>query len=315
MFENAALADLVMGRSTVRQSILALLMTDQATRLHLREIQRRVGTSPGTASRELARLVAAGLVEREAEGSQVYFRDSGTPVGAMMRHLLLIQTDRPLSAPTRIPRARRPGPAASAAEAQPADAVLDEAAVAAPVTSPEPWSDAASDGATSDGSLTGADDATEPKPEATSGPDAPAGQLPPSPSGSGSDADPDLYAAPVESHAATATATAPPDPLALVVAARFTAAVRPLYGERLKGVFLYGTRAAGPAPEDSDVELLVVLDRLDGYGDELERTSAVCAQLSLELGLVVSRVFVAGSPVTNPGPGFVAVIRDDEVAW
>jgi DNA-binding transcriptional ArsR family regulator len=295
VFENAALADLVMGRSTVRQSILALLMSDQVTRLHLRAIQRRVGTSPGTASRELARLVAAGLVEREAEGSQVYFRASGTPVAAMMRQLLLSQTDRPQSAPTRIPRTRKPQQAAAPAEAEPPDAVLNPAAAAVPETAPEPWPGATTDGATTDGATTETAAPTEPGPVA-----------------GGSDAHLVLAAAPVEPR--ESAAIAPPDPLALVVAARFTAAVRPLYGERLKGVFLYGPRAAGPAPEDSDVELLVVLDRVDRYGDELERTSAVCAQLSLDLGLVVSRVFVADSPWPNPGPGFVAVIRDDEVA-
>ncbi len=290
MFENAALADLVMGRSTVRQSILALLMSDQVTRLHLREIQRRVGTSPGTASRELARLVAAGLVEREAEGSQVYFRASVTPVAAMMRQLLLIQADRPLSAPTRIPRARKPQQAAAPAEAEPADAILDQAAAAVPETAPKLWPAATTDGATTDTYAP-----TEPGPVAV-----------------GLDADLVLAAAPVEPR--ESAATAPPDPLALVVAARFTAAIRPLYGERLKGVFLYGPRAIGHAPEDSDVELLVVLDRVDGYGVELERTSAVCAQLSLDLGLVVSRAFVADSPWPDPGPGFVAVTRDDEVA-
>ena len=76
MFENSALVDLAVGRSSVRQRLLALLMDESCGRLHLRELQRRAATSPGTASRELAKLVAAGLIEREAEGSQVYFRAS-----------------------------------------------------------------------------------------------------------------------------------------------------------------------------------------------------------------------------------------------
>jgi len=79
MFENRPATDLLIGRSTIRQRILALLVSDPATRLHLREIQRRAGTSPGTASRELAKLVGAGLIEREAEGAQVYFQASATP--------------------------------------------------------------------------------------------------------------------------------------------------------------------------------------------------------------------------------------------
>src|SRR5512142_1723119 len=108
MFENIPLAELAIGRSTVRQRILALLMVEPERRLHLREIQRRVGTSPGTASRELARLVATGLIEREAEGIQVYFRAADSPIAAMMRQLLLIQTDAPvLPMPSSIARPRK----------------------------------------------------------------------------------------------------------------------------------------------------------------------------------------------------------------
>lgn len=66
-------ARLLLGRSRLRAAILALLMDSPGVRLHLREIARRVGTSAGTARRELARLEAAGLVVREAEGRQVYF--------------------------------------------------------------------------------------------------------------------------------------------------------------------------------------------------------------------------------------------------
>lgn len=65
---------LLLGRSRLRTAILALLVDSPDVRLHLREIARRVGTSAGTARRELARLEAAGLVVREAEGRQVYFR-------------------------------------------------------------------------------------------------------------------------------------------------------------------------------------------------------------------------------------------------
>jgi predicted transcriptional regulator with HTH domain len=59
VFENSPLVGLVIGRSGVRRRILALLMDESTSRLHLREIQRRAGTSPGTASRELGKLVAA----------------------------------------------------------------------------------------------------------------------------------------------------------------------------------------------------------------------------------------------------------------
>jgi predicted nucleotidyltransferase len=41
--------------------------------MHLRAIARAVGTSAGTAAPELKRREAAGLIERQREGNQVYF--------------------------------------------------------------------------------------------------------------------------------------------------------------------------------------------------------------------------------------------------
>lgn len=64
----------LLGRSLTRQRILAMLVDDPTRRLHLRAIARSVGTSAGTASRELRRLEEAGLVTRTPEGAQVYFQ-------------------------------------------------------------------------------------------------------------------------------------------------------------------------------------------------------------------------------------------------
>lgn len=66
-------ASALLGRSRIRQRIVALLLDGPAPRLHLRDIQRRVGTTPGTARRELMRLIETGLVKREAVGRNVYF--------------------------------------------------------------------------------------------------------------------------------------------------------------------------------------------------------------------------------------------------
>lgn len=66
-------ASLLLGRSKIRQRILALIMDAPERRLHLRAIARAVGTSAGTAARELGRLEDVGLVRRTREGNQVYF--------------------------------------------------------------------------------------------------------------------------------------------------------------------------------------------------------------------------------------------------
>jgi predicted nucleotidyltransferase len=64
---------LLLGRSKIRQRILALIMDATDRRFHLRAIARTVGTSAGTAARELNRLEDSGLVRRTREGNQVYF--------------------------------------------------------------------------------------------------------------------------------------------------------------------------------------------------------------------------------------------------
>jgi hypothetical protein len=84
-----------------------------------------------------------------------------------------------------------------------------------------------------------------------------------------------------------------PDPVAVEIATRLADSVRKIYGDSVRGVYLYGARAAGMGQANSDVETIVVLDRVEHYGAELERTSHVCSELSHELKLVVSRVFVA----------------------
>lgn len=81
MPENISDPRVLLGRSRIRQRILALLFDRPERRVHLRGIARSVGASAGTTARELDRLVDAGLVERSAEGRQVYFHaDQQSPL-------------------------------------------------------------------------------------------------------------------------------------------------------------------------------------------------------------------------------------------
>lgn len=79
----------VLGRSLIRQRLLAQLIDAPGERYHLRELARRVHTSAGTASRELGRLAADGLVVSEVEGRQRYFRvNTASPLYAPLRDIV-----------------------------------------------------------------------------------------------------------------------------------------------------------------------------------------------------------------------------------
>ncbi|HEX7490798.1 MAG TPA: hypothetical protein VF337_03735, partial [Candidatus Limnocylindrales bacterium] len=140
MFENSPLVDLAIGRSTVRQRLLSLLMDESCGRLHLRELQRRADTSPGTASRELAKLVAAGLIEREAEGSQVYFKASASPFATMLRTVLVAMPAPEFKPrPARLPRIKALPATAEKVKSEAAESAVEPAMPEpAALESPEP---------------------------------------------------------------------------------------------------------------------------------------------------------------------------------
>ncbi len=61
-----------------------------------------------------------------------------------------------------------------------------------------------------------------------------------------------------------------------------------LYGDRLAGVLLYGSRARGDARPDSDYDLAVLLHGYEGASDEYERLLDLQLRLEEELGSHIS---------------------------
>ena len=65
-----------------------------------------------------------------------------------------------------------------------------------------------------------------------------------------------------------------------------------IYGDRLKGVYLYGSYARGDYRPGSDVDVMILLKDYKNYWDEIHRTSEVMSNVSLEYDLLVSRIFM-----------------------
>ncbi|MFC1636995.1 nucleotidyltransferase domain-containing protein [Planctomycetota bacterium] len=82
---------------------------------------------------------------------------------------------------------------------------------------------------------------------------------------------------------------------ALEIAAQVRDELEKLYGERLRGVYLYGSAARDKMDEDSDIDIAIVLDEIHSRFDEHERTGDLGSQVSLEYNTLVSFFFVPQS--------------------
>ncbi|MBL8335486.1 MAG: MarR family transcriptional regulator [Rhodoferax sp.] len=72
-----------------RRRVLGLLLLRPDQALHGREIARRTGLPAGTITRELAKLVEAGLLRREKRGNQqIYSADTNSPIHEELASIL-----------------------------------------------------------------------------------------------------------------------------------------------------------------------------------------------------------------------------------
>ncbi len=72
-----------------------------------------------------------------------------------------------------------------------------------------------------------------------------------------------------------------------------------LYGDRLKGVYLFGSYARGDAREGSDIDVAVVLCGPVDDGEESDRASDLLGDLSLRDDCVITVLFMSEEDFRN----------------
>jgi uncharacterized protein len=77
------------------------------------------------------------------------------------------------------------------------------------------------------------------------------------------------------------------------ILAQLRSRLEEVYGPRLRGLYLYGSYARGDAAPGSDLDVLLVLDRVDSYWAEIDRSGHIASELSLQHDLTISRAFVS----------------------
>lgn len=81
------------------------------------------------------------------------------------------------------------------------------------------------------------------------------------------------------------------------IASEFASQVRKAFGNRLKKILLFGSRARGDAEEDSDYDFLVLLKEVK-RGDK-DRLMDIAAAISLERTVVILPVLIQADKFTE----------------
>ena len=86
-----------------------------------------------------------------------------------------------------------------------------------------------------------------------------------------------------------------------------------LYGARLKGIYVFGSYARNEADEESDLDILIVLDQVDHYAYEILRTGEIISALSLKYGITISRVFTSERQWKEDQTLFFLNVREEAI--
>jgi predicted nucleotidyltransferase len=85
-------------------------------------------------------------------------------------------------------------------------------------------------------------------------------------------------------------------------------------GDRLEGLYLYGSQARGDARPDSDIDVLVVVRGDFDYANLIDRTSETVSEISLEHDVVISRAFLSYQHFQHDQTPFLSNVRREAIA-
>lgn len=103
----------------------------------------------------------------------------------------------------------------------------------------------------------------------------------------------------------------PPNVRAVVL--KLEQGLRKLYGDRYRGLLLYGSYARGDAREGSDVDLLLLLQGPVKPAREILRLQEVKGPLSLEVDLLLSVIPVSFEDFEQAKTSFLRTIRSEAI--
>ncbi len=101
---------------------------------------------------------------------------------------------------------------------------------------------------------------------------------------------------------------------ALEIATKARLGLAQIYGDRLRGVYLYGSGARDQLTPDSDIDIAVILDNIPDRFAEHERASQLGTDLSLEYDTVVLFFFAEEADLKAGRFGIHRAIKEEGIA-
>ena len=93
----------------------------------------------------------------------------------------------------------------------------------------------------------------------------------------------------------------------------FREQIEDLYSKRLKDVILYGSWARGEATEESDIDMVIILDGKVVPGKEIDRMIDIITEINLKYGVLISVYPVSGEDYSATNSPLLINIRREGV--